>query len=120
MTLRISVKFINKNHENNYLELTEKYKDKTSQEHLKAFKLLAIEDIYTIAKDYLNPLNINFNKLLNDERLTNDQKLICNVAYEIYGVSSDIDLSNIRMLEDKKRKYVLANIYNYTLEKWEA
>ncbi|MGL5379613.1 hypothetical protein [Clostridium sp.] len=120
MSLKINIKFINENHENNYLELTEKYEDKNSQEYLTAFKLISIDDIYKIAKDYLNPLSINFSNLLKDNRLTNDERLICKVAYEIYGVSSDIDLSNIRMLEDKKRKYVLANIYNYTLEKWEA
>lgn len=107
-----SKNFINEGHKKNYLELVKKYPSKDSAGYLTAFSLLAIEDVYNISKDYTTNLTINFTKMFKDKRLSYEQRVICEMAYKAYGISSNIEDAYDYIKDIKSNRFVIDSISN--------
>lgn len=105
--------FINEKHKDNYKELRRKYKEKSANEYEIILRLLAIDFVYHIAKDYINSVTIDFMEMFRDPRLSSKGLCVCKVAYSLFSEYYLMNLSSISKLEIQERKYILDCIYIY-------
>lgn len=108
------IEFINSKHINNYLELLEKFPEKKEKDFDIALKLLSIEEVYHISKDYINEKGIKFKELLNDSRATKNKLFILELAYSLFSKYFIVkSISNTRKLDSDTRNFIIDIIYRY-------
>ena len=66
-----NLKFVNEKHEKNYISLINKFVSKINKDIDVVLKLISIDEVYNIAKEYIKGTTIEFKELLNDSRMTN-------------------------------------------------
>lgn len=108
------IEFVSSKHKENYTNLITTFTKKIDKNLDIAFKLLTLEEVYCIAKDYINGLGINFNNLLMDCRLDNTSLFICQLAQSFYLKSFTVNsFSSTRKLDRDTRDYIIDILYSY-------
>ena len=80
-------------------------------------KLLSINEVYTVAKEYIFETTIKFKDLLNDSRIVSTSKFITELAYSFYTKHFSVhEISSTRKLDTDTRNFII-NILNYYEEK---
>ena len=107
-----NLKFVNEKHEKNYISLINKDIDVV-------LKLISIDEVYNIAKEYIKGTTIEFKELLNDSRMTNTALFIGELAYSFlikkFAVKS---ISSTRNLDTDTRNFIINLLDSYaTLDK---
>lgn len=109
------LKFVNENHKKNYIELLEKFTGVINREIDIVLRLLSIDEVYNIAKEYIAGVCINFNGILNDSRIKNTTLFISELAYSFYQKSFEVkDISSTRKLDADTRNFIIDVLYLYT------
>ena len=76
-------------------------------------KLLSIDEVYSVAKEYICGTTIKFKELLNDTRIINTSRFIVELAYSFYTRNFSVnELSSTRKLDMDTRNFII-NILNY-------
>lgn len=108
------IEFINSKHIDNYLELLKQFPEKKEEDFDIALKLLSIEDVYYITKDYINDKGIKFKELLNDSRATKNKLFICELAYSLVSRFFIVkSIASTRKLDSDTRNFIIDIIYRY-------
>lgn len=114
-----NLKFVNEKHEKNYIKLINKFVSKINKELDVVLKLISIDEVYEIAKEYIKGTTIKFKELLNDKRMTNTALFISELAYSFlikkFSVKS---ISSTRKLDVDTRNFIISLLDSYaTLNK---
>lgn len=108
-----NLEFVNSYHEKNYLELVKNFVGKLNKDLYIVLKLLSIDEVYIVAKDYVVTGNIRFKELLMDIRLVNTSKFIVELAYSFFIRQFSVEsISSTRKLDVDTRNFII-NILNY-------
>ena len=114
-----NLKFVNEKHEKNYISLINKFVSKINKDIDVVLKLISIDEVYNIAKEYIKGTTIEFKELLNDSRMTNTTLFIGELAYSFlikkFAVKS---ISSTRNLDTDTRNFIINLLDSYaTLDK---
>ena len=114
-----NLKFVNEKHEKNYISLINKFVSKINKYIDVVLKLISIDEVYNIAKEYIKGTTIEFKELLNDSRMTNTALFIGELAYSFlikkFAVKS---ISSTRNLDTDTRNFIINLLDSYaTLDK---
>ena len=113
--MRKILNFINSNHFNNYESLLKIFTGKITTDIDNALKLLSLDEIFNISKDYIDNLGIHFTAMLSDERLANASLFIAQLANTIVSKSFKIDsLASTSTLSMDTRNFIIRMLYYYT------
>lgn len=108
------IKFINSKHMDNYLDLLKRFPENKGYDFEVALKMLSMEEVYYITKDYIDEIGIKFRELLKDPRVTKNILFICELAYsffiKLFIVKS---LSSTRKLNSDTRNFIINLLYVY-------
>lgn len=108
------IKFINSKHRDNYLELLKQFPEDLEYDFEIALKLLSIEEVYDIAKDYIDKTGINFEDLLKDTRLSKNGLFISELAYSLISKLFVVrSISSTRKLDVDTRNFIIDILYVY-------
>ena len=80
-----NLQFVDSYHEKNYVEIVQNFMGKLNKDLYIVLKLLSINEVYTVAKEYIVGTNIMFKELLSDSRIENTSKN----NYSIYQYNKD-------------------------------
>ena len=112
-----NTEFVDFYHERNYIELVKNFMGKLNKDLYIVLKLLSINEVYTVAKEYIFETTIKFKDLLNDSRIVNTSKFITELAYSFYTKHFSVhEISSTRKLDTDTRNFII-NILNYYEEK---
>lgn len=76
-------------------------------------KLLSINEVYVVAKEYIIGTNIMFKELLNDSRIVNTSRFLVELAYSFFTRQFSVnEISSTRNLSFDTRNFII-NIINY-------
>lgn len=113
--MKTLLNFVNSKHIDNYKNLLKKFTGKLTQDMEVVLKLLSIDEVYNISKDYIDEFGIKFSDLLNDYRVNNTSLFICQLAYSLFCKSFKIDaISSTRKLDNDTRNFIINILYLYT------
>ena len=107
-----NIAFVDSYHERNYIELVKNFMGKLNKDLYIVLKLLSIDEVYSVAKEYIYGTTIKFKELLNDTRIINTSRFIVELAYSFYTRNFSVnELSSTRKLDilnyyEKKEKEV--------------
>ena len=108
-----NIAFVDSYHERNYIELVKNFMGKLNKDLYIVLKLLSINEVYTVAKEYIFETTIKFKDLLNDSRIVNTSKFITELAYSFYTKHFSVhEISSTRKLDTDTRNFII-NILNY-------
>ena len=108
-----NLQFVDSYHEKNYIELVNKFIGKLNKDLYIVLKLLSINEVYIVAREYIIGTNIKFNELLNDSRIVNTSRFIVELAYSFFTKQFSVnELSSTRKLDFDTRNFII-NILNY-------
>ena len=108
-----NIAFVDSYHERNYIELVKNFMGKLNKDLYIVVKLLSINEVYTVAKEYIFETTIKFKDLLNDSRIVNTSKFITELAYSFYTKHFSVhEISSTRKLDTDTRNFII-NILNY-------
>ena len=108
-----NTEFVDFYHERNYIELVKNFMGNLYI----VLKLLSINEVYTVAKEYIFETTIKFKDLLNDSRIVSTSKFITELAYSFYTKHFSVhEISSTRKLDTDTRNFII-NILNYYEEK---
>ena len=108
-----NIEFVDFYHERNYIELVKNFMGKLNKDLYIVLKLLSINEVYTVAKEYIFETTIKFKDLLNDSRIVNTSKFITELAYSFYTKHFSVhEISSTRKLDTDTRNFII-NILNY-------
>lgn len=108
------IKFINSKHRDNYLDLLKQFPEDREYDVDIALKLLSIEEVYYIAKDYIDEIGINFKDLLKDSRISKNGLFICELAYSLISKLFVVrSISSTRKLDADTRSFIIHILYVY-------
>lgn len=108
-----NIAFVDSYHERNYIELVKNFMGKLNKDLYIVLKLLSIDEVYSVAKEYICGTTIKFKELLNDTRIINTSRFIVELAYSFYTRNFSVnELSSTRKLDMDTRNFII-NILNY-------
>ena len=108
-----NLQFIDSYHEKNYIEVVQNFMGKLNKDLYIVLKLLSIDEVYSVAKEYIYGTTIKFKELLNDTRIINTSRFIVELAYSFYTRNFSVnELSSTRKLDMDTRNFII-NILNY-------
>lgn len=108
-----NIAFVDSYHERNYIELVKNFMGKLNKDLYIVLKLLSIDEVYSVAKEYIYGTTIKFKELLNDTRIINTSRFIVELAYSFYTRNFSVnELSSTRKLDMDTRNFII-NILNY-------
>ena len=108
-----NIEFVDFYHERNYIELVKNFMGKLNKDLYIVLKLLSIDEVYSVAKEYIYGTTIKFKELLNDSRIVNTSKFITELAYSFYTKHFSVhEISSTRKLDTDTRNFII-NILNY-------
>lgn len=100
--------FVNSYHEKNYVELLGKFMGKLNKDLYIVLKLLSINEVYKVAKEYIIGTDIKFKDLLNDERIIDTSKFIVELAYSFFTKQFSVnELKSTRKLDIDTRNFII-------------
>ena len=79
-----NLQFVDSYHEKNYVELVQNFMGKLNKDLYIVLKLLSINEVYVVAKEYVIGTNIMFKELLSDSRIENTSKFLVELAYSFF------------------------------------
>lgn len=108
------IKFINLKHKENYLDLRKHFPKSKGGDFDITLKLLSVEEVYYITKDYIDEIGIRFRDLLKDPRVTKNALFICELAYSLFIKLFVVkSISNTRKLDSDTRNFIIDLLYVY-------
>ena len=111
-----SLQFVDSYHEKNYIELVQNFMGKLNKDLYIVLKLLSINEVYVVAKEYISGTNIMFRELLNDSRIVSTSRFLVELAYSFFTKSFSVkEISSTKKLSFATRNFII-NIINYYSE----
>ena len=111
-----SLQFVDSYHEKNYIELVQNFMGKLNKDLYIVLKLLSINEVYVVAKEYISGTNIMFRELLNDSRIVSTSRFLVELAYSFFTKSFSVkEISSTKKLSFDTRNFII-NIINYYSE----
>ena len=108
-----NIEFVDFYHERNYVELVQNFMGKLNKDLYIVLKLLSINEVYVVAKEYIIGTNIMFKELLNDSRIVNTSRFLVELAYSFFTRQFSVnEISSTRNLSFDTRNFII-NIINY-------
>ena len=108
------IKFINSKHKENYLDLRKQFSKDRGHDFDIALRLLSVEEVYYITKDYITEIGIKFRDLLKDDRVTKDRLFICELAYSLFIKLFVVkSISGTKKLQSDTRNFIIELLYVY-------
>ena len=108
-----NLQFVDSYHEKNYVELVQNFMGKLNKDLYIVLKLLSINEVYVVAKEYVIGTNIMFKELLSDSRIENTSKFLVELAYSFFTRQFSVnEISSTRNLSFDTRNFII-NIINY-------
>lgn len=110
------LQFIDSYHEKNYLEIVQNFMGKLNKDLYIVLKLLSINEVYIVAKEYIVGTNIMFKELLNDSRIVSTSRFLTELAYSFFTKQFSVkEISSTKKLDFDTRNFII-NIINYYSE----
>ena len=107
------LQFVDSYHEKNYIEIVQNFMGKLNKDLYIVLKLLSINEVYIVAKEYIVGTNIMFKELLNDSRIVNTSRFLVELAYSFFTRQFSVnEISSTRNLSFDTRNFII-NIINY-------
>ena len=107
------LQFVDSYHEKNYIEIVQNFMGKLNKDLYIVLKLLSINEVYVVAKEYIIGTNIMFKELLNDSRIVNTSRFLVELAYSFFTRQFSVnEISSTRNLSFDTRNFII-NIINY-------
>lgn len=111
-----SLQFVDSYHEKNYIELVQNFMGKLNKDLYIVLKLLSINEVYIVAKEYIVGTNIMFKELLNDTRIVSTSRFLVELAYSFFTKQFSVkEISSTKKLNFDTRNFII-NIINYYSE----
>ena len=111
-----NIAFVDSYHERNYIELVKNFMGKLNKDLYIVLKLLSINEVYVVAKEYIHGTNIMFRELLNDSRIVSTSKFLVELAYSFFTKQFSVkEISSTKKLNFDTRNFII-NIINYYSE----
>ena len=111
-----SLQFVDSNHEKNYIEIVQNFMGKLNKDLYIVLKLLSINEVYIVAKEYIVGTNIMFKELLNDSRIVSTSRFLTELAYSFFTKQFSVkEISSTKKLNFDTRNFII-NIINYYSE----
>lgn len=108
------IDFINEKHIDNYVALLRRFTGSIKRDLDIVLKLLSIDEVYIIAREYIDEIKIGFNEILTDNRMTKPALFISELAYSFYTKSFEVkSLSSSRSLDSDTRNFIINILYQY-------
>lgn len=108
-----NLQFVDSYHEKNYVELVQNFMGKLNKDLYIVLKLLSINEVYVVAREYIIGTNIMFKELLNDSRIVNTSRFLVELAYSFFTRQFSVnEISSTRNLSFDTRNFII-NIINY-------
>ena len=108
-----NLQFVDSYHEKNYVELVQNFMGKLNKDLYIVLKLLSINEVYVVSKEYIIGTNIMFKELLNDSRIVNTSRFLVELAYSFFTRQFSVnEISSTRNLSFDTRNFII-NIINY-------
>ena len=110
------LQFVDSYHEKNYVEVVQNFMGKLNKDLYIVLKLLSINEVYTVAKEYIVGTNIMFKELLNDSRIVSTSRFLTELAYSFFTKQFSVkEISSTKKLNFDTRNFII-NIINYYSE----
>ena len=110
------LQFVDSYHEKNYVEIVQNFMGKLNKDLYIVLKLLSINEVYTVAKEYIVGTNIMFKELLNDSRIVSTSRFLTELAYSFFTKQFSVkEISSTKKLDFDTRNFII-NIINYYSE----
>ena len=110
------LQFVDSYHEKNYIEIVQNFMGKLNKDLYIVLKLLSINEVYTVAKEYIVGTNIMFKELLNDSRIVSTSRFLAELAYSFSTKQFSVkEISSTKKLSFDTRNFII-NIINYYSE----
>ena len=111
-----NLQFVDSYHEKNYIEIVQNFMGKLNKDLYIVLKLLSINEVYTVAKEYIVGTNIMFKELLNDSRIVSTSKFLAELAYSFFTKQFSVkEISSTKKLNFDTRNFII-NVINYYSE----
>jgi len=111
-----SLQFVDSYHEKNYIELVQNFMGKLNKDLYIVLKLLSINEVYIVAKEYIVGTKIMFKELLNDTRIVSTSRFLVELAYSFFTKQFSVkEISSTKKLNFDTRNFII-NIINYYSE----
>lgn len=111
-----NLQFVDSYHEKNYVEIVQNFMGKLNKDLYIVLKLLSINEVYTVAKEYIVGTNIMFKELLNDSRIVSTSRFLTELAYSFFTKQFSVkEISSTKKLNFDTRNFII-NIINYYSE----
>ncbi|WP_297712093.1 hypothetical protein [Clostridium sp.] len=111
-----NLQFVDSYHEKNYVEIVQNFMGKLNKDLYIVLKLLSINEVYTVAKEYIVGTNIMFKELLNDSRIVSTSRFLAELAYSFFTKQFSVkEISSTKKLNFDTRNFII-NIINYYSE----
>ena len=111
-----NLQFVDSYHEKNYVEIVQNFMGKLNKDLYIVLKLLSINEVYTVAKEYIVGTNIMFKELLNDSRIVSTSRFLTELAYSFSTKQFSVkEISSTKKLSFDTRNFII-NIINYYSE----
>lgn len=110
------LQFVDSYHEKNYVEVVQNFMGKLNKDLYIVLKLLSINEVYIVAKEYIVGTNIMFKELLNDSRIVSTSRFLTELAYSFFTKQFSVkEISSTKKLNFDTRNFII-NIINYYSE----
>lgn len=107
------LQFVDSYHEKNYVEVVQNFIGSLNNDLYIVLKLLSINEVYGVAKEYIDGTNIKFKELLNDSRIVSTSKFLVELAYSFSTKRFSVnEISSTKKLNFDTRNFII-NIINY-------
>lgn len=114
--MEINLQFVDSYHEKNYIEIVQNFMGKLNKDLYIVLKLLSINEVYIVAKEYIVGTNIMFKELLNDTRIVSTSRFLVELAHSFFTKQFSVkEISSTKKLNFDTRKFII-NIINYYSE----
>lgn len=111
------LQFVDSYHEKNYIEIVQRFIGNLNTDLYIVLKLLSINEVYVVAKEYIDGTNIKFKELLNDSRITSTSKFLVELAYSFSTKRFSVnEISSTKKLNFDTRNFII-NVINYYSKK---
>ena len=103
-----SLQFVDSYHEKNYIELVQNFMGKLNKDLYIVLKLLSINEVYIVAKEYIVGTKIMFNELLNDTRIVSTSRFLVELAYSFFTKQFSVkEISSTKKLNFDTRNFII-------------
>ena len=114
--MEMNLQFVDSYHEKNYIEVVQNFMGKLNKDLYIVLKLLSINEVYIVAKEYILGTNIMFKELLNDPRIVSTSRFLVELAHSFFTKQFSVkEISSTKKLNFDTRNFII-NIINYYSE----